>query len=194
MLTRRTLILSLAALATPGFARPIPYQLDAAASRVGFTYRLGGGLQEGQMPITRADVLIDPADLGASTADVVVNPAGARTGFFFATEALKSATVLDTDRFPDIRFRSTAVRLAPSGRLSDGASLIGDLTVRDITRQIELDASLFRPQGSAPDDLSVLTITLRGQISRAAFGATGYADIVADTVGLDIQAMIRATT
>lgn len=192
MITRRDFTLSLAALATPGFARARPYQLDAEASRVGFTYRLAGAPQRGEMPITRADLSVNPSDLGASTADVIVNPARASTGLFFATDALKSASVLDTDRFPDIRFTSTAVRLAPSGRLSDGAALIGDLTVRDITREISLEVSLFRPPGSDPDDLSVLTITLSGALSRAAFGATGYADIVADTVGLEIAATIRA--
>ena len=144
------------------------------------------------MPIRRADLMIDPANLGASTADVIVTPAEARTGFFFATEALKSASVLNTDAHPEIRFQSTAVRLAPSGRLSDGASLLGDVTVRGVTRPIELAASLYRPPGTAPDDLSVLSIQLTGAISRSAFGATGYADIVADEVGLDISATIRA--
>ncbi|WP_050931412.1 YceI family protein [Aestuariivita boseongensis] len=193
MLTRRALLVSLAALATPARARPTPYVLDPGASHVGFSFRLMGGLQRGDMPVTRADLVVDPADLAASTADVIVNPARARTGFFFVTDTLKSPAVLDTARFPDIRFTSTAVRLAPTGRLSDGAALIGNLTVRDVTRPVTLDAALFRPPGTAPDDLSVLTITLNGQISRAAFGATGYPEAVDDTIWLEITATIRAT-
>ena len=192
MISRRLLLLSMTAWATAARARPTKYVLDPAASRVGFTYQLSGALQTGEMPITRADLVIDPNNLGASTVDVIVNPAGARTGFFFATEALKSVTVLNTKSFPDIRFVSTAVRLAPSGRLSDGAALVGDLTVRDVTRSVTLNAALFRPPGSAPDDLSQLTIQLTGEISRSEFGATGYADIVADPVGLDIVAAIKA--
>ena len=192
MLTRRSLIAGLAALASPAFAAPRRYELDVEKSRVGFTYILSNALQQGQMPISRADLRIDPFNLGDSTADVIVNPDGARTGFFFATEALKSASVLNTAQFPEIHFVSRAVRLAPTGRLSDGAALVGDLTVRGVTRPITLKAQLFRPPGSAPDDLSALTITLKGQISRSAFGATGFAYIVADTVGLDITAAIRA--
>lgn len=197
MLSRRTFISSLAAfaspvsLAQPAVARAVRYALDVDAAHVGFTYTLGGGAQTGQMPITRADVVVNPADLAASTVNVVLNPARVRTGFFFATEALKGPSMLHTDQFPDIRFTSTQVQLAPSGRLSDGATLVGDLTVRDITRSVSLDAALFRPRGSAPDDLSVLTILLSTEISRSAFGATGFGDIVEDVVGLDIEATIR---
>ena len=50
----------------------------------------------------------------------------------------------------------------------------------------------MRPPGTAPDDLSVLTIELSGEMSRTAFGATGYPELVADRVGLDIRAVIRA--
>lgn len=198
MLSRRTLIASLATLASPvtlalpASARPMRYALDPDAARVGFIYTVSGGEQTGQMPITRADVIIDPVDMAASTVDVVLNPARVRTGFFFATEALKSQSMLDTDQFPDIRFTSTEVQLSSSGRLSDGATLIGDLTVRDITRTVTLEAALFRPRGTAADDLSVLTIILSGAISRSAFGASGYRDLVADTVKLDVEATIRA--
>ena len=192
MFSRRLFLLCAASWVTPALARPTRYELDAEASRVGFTYTLSGATQTGEMPITRADLVIDPNNLGASTADVIVNPARARTGFFFATEALKSDTVLATDLYPDIRFVSTAVELAPSGRLSDGAALIGDLTVRDVTRPVRLDAQLFRPPGTAPDDLSVLTIELSGSMSRSNFGATGYSELVADAVGIDIRAVIRA--
>lgn len=192
MFTRRALLLTVAALATPALARPQTYVLDPDASSVGFSFRISGALQQGSMPITRADLVVDPTDLAASTADVIVNPARARTGFFFATDALKSKSVLNTADYPDIRFVSRRVTLAPSGRLSDGATLSGDLTIRGITQDITLDAALFRAAGSAPDDLRELSIRLSGEISRARFGATGYAQLVDDTVTLNIAATIRA--
>ena len=67
-----------------------------------------------------------------------------------------------------------------------------DLTVRDVTRSVRLDAQLFRPPGTAPDDLRLLTIELSGSMSRSSFGATGYPELVSDTVGIDIRAVIRA--
>ena len=195
MFTRRFLLLSAAAgAAFPAQARPRSYRLNAAASRVGFSFTLSGVAQRGEMPVTRADLQIDPTDLGGSLADVSVDPSRAKTGFFFATDALKSDSVLATARFPEIRFVSTEVALAPSGRLSDGAALLGELTVRGITRSVRFEADLFRPAGSAPDDLSRLSIRLQGALSRSAFGANGYGDLVADAVTLDIQAEIEAVS
>jgi polyisoprenoid-binding protein YceI len=82
--------------------------------------------------------------------------------------------------------------LGAQGRISEGASIEGQLTLRGVTRPLDLDAVLSRPAGSAPDDLSVLTIRLTGRLSRSAFGATGYPQMVADEVELDIRAEIRA--
>ena len=99
--------------------------------------------------------------------------------------------MLGVDEFPRIRFKSRRVQLGPDGRISGGAKITGDLTLRDITRPITLDAALYRAPGSAVDDLERLSAQLTGSLSRAAFGATGYAQLVADTVTLDIRAKIR---
>lgn len=100
--------------------------------------------------------------------------------------------MLDAGNHPIVRFRSTRIRLGAKGRISEGARIEGDLTLRGVTRPISLNAVLSRPSGSAPDDLSVLFVDLDGQLSRASFGASGYPDLVADTVELDIHAEIRA--
>lgn len=193
-LTRRTLVLALAGLALPlpALSSPIRYRLDPAASKVGFGFILGGGLQHGTMPIEKADIVIDPANLSRSRADVTLRADAARTGLIYATQAMVGPGVLEVDRYPTIRFVSTRVQLAPDGRLSGGARLRGLLTLRGVTRPIELRADLYRPRGTAPDDLSELTIRLSGSLSRRAFGATAYSDLVADTISLDINAVIRA--
>lgn len=63
--------------------------------------------------------------------------------------------------------------------------------MRGVTRPVIFEAELFRPPGSAADDLSQLSMQLKGRISRSAFGAAGFGDLVADTVGLNITAVIR---
>ncbi len=47
---------------------------------------------------------------------------------------LKSADFLDVERFPEITFRGDRVRL----RGADEAAVLGDLTVRGVTRPVEL--------------------------------------------------------
>lgn len=194
-LTRRRLLG--AALATPfvalrAQAAARPYQIDAKAARIQFIFNLSGVTQTGTAPLVRSNLSIDPTNLTGSRADVSADISRARTGLVFVTEALKSEQVLHSAAFPNARFRSTKVTLGRGGRISDGAALEGQLTLRGVTRPVRFDASLFRPAGGAADDLSVLDVHLRGRISRAAFGAVGYPKLVADAVDLDLRATIRA--
>lgn len=193
-LTRRATLLALAALACarPLRAAPVRYRLDTDASTVGFHFILNGISQTGSMPVLRAEILIDPDNLAASQVDVTVDVTRARTPFGFATQALVGPDVLDAARFPTIRFVSHKVQLAADGRLSGGARITGLLTIRGQTRMVTLKAGVFRPQGSAPEDLSRLQARLTGTISRAAFGATGYPGLVQDEVILDIHAVVDA--
>jgi polyisoprenoid-binding protein YceI len=98
---------------------------------------------------------------------------------------MKGPDVLDTGQFPTIRFVSRRVRAAGAG-----ATVDGDLTIRGVTRPVRLDAQFYTQRGSAPGDLSRLSIRLTGSVSRAAHGATGWADMVGDSVALDILARI----
>ncbi|WP_241479067.1 YceI family protein [Leisingera sp. ANG-M1] len=172
-------------------AAPTPYRLDPEATQVRFTFLLSGQPQHGRIPVRDARIRIDPGNLIRSEANIILSASRARTGLIFATEALKSPSVLNTARFPEIRFRSTRVHLGPDGRLSGGARIDGDLTLRGITRPLTLQAALYRRPGTAPDDLRELEVHLSGRLSRAAFGAAGYPDLVADQVTLAIKARLH---
>lgn len=197
-LTRRALIASLAtlpaaALPAPARAAPTRYILQADRSEVGFVYTLAGVATKGSMPVKAAEVIIDPQTLARSSIDVMVDVTRARAGMIFATEALKAPSVLDARTHPTIRFRSTRVRLGGQGRLSEGAQIEGQMTIKGTTRPVTLAAALYRRAGSAPGDLSQLSFQVKGRLKRSDFGATGYADLVRDEIDLDIVArVIRA--
>ncbi len=191
---RRTLITCLAAGLLAPYrlqAAALPYRLMPDATEVRFTFRLSGQPQHGRIPVRTARIRIDPQNLARSQADITLDASRARTGLIFATEALKSPGVLNTARFPEIRFRSTRVRLGPDGRLSGGAQICGELTLRGTTRPLALQSALYRRPGTAADDLRELDVHLSGSLSRKAFGAVGYPDLVADQVTLAIKARIR---
>lgn len=192
-LTRRALMIgALAALATPGHAAPQRYLLNEANSTVSFHFVLNGARQTGSVPVRTADIRVDPSNLTASSATVTADIRNARSGLIFVTQALLGASVLDAENHPIVTFTSTLIRLGARGRISEGAQLEGLLTLRGVTRPVTLDAVLSRPAGTAADDLSVLNVALSGALSRSAFGATGFPDLVDDTVTLDIRAEIRA--
>lgn len=189
-----TLIVALSGLtALAASAAPVGYDLQPDRSEVGFIYTLNGTDYRGTMPVVSADITIDFQRFSASSVDVTVDVTGARTGLIFVTEALKAASGLDARNHPTIRFQSTAVRANDPRNLSAGGEIEGLLTIRGVTRPLTLTAAVFRQFGTAQGDLSQLSFRIKGTISRSAFGAGGFGDVVADTIALDIAArVIRA--
>ncbi|WP_420584211.1 YceI family protein [Ruegeria sp.] len=192
-LHRRTLLAGLAALplTRPAHASYTVYELVPNGTSVDFTFDLSGLAQSGTMPIEAADIQIDLNDLTNSRVSVTLNASEARTKLPFARRAMLGDTVLNVAQFPTIQFVSTQVELGEGGRISRGAKITGDLTLRGVTQPITLEADLFRPPGSAADNLDDLSIHLIGALNRHDFGASGYADLVQDIVGLDIRAEIK---
>ena len=144
------------------------------------------------MPVERADITIDAQNLSASQIDVTVAAARAHTGLIFITQAMTGPDVLHTAQFPSIRFVSRRIILGTSGRISEGAQVTGDLTLRGVTRSVTLHAALYRQPGSAADDLSQLDVVLSSDLNRTEFGASGFPNLVAEIVTLDIRARITA--
>ncbi|ATG51234.1 polyisoprenoid-binding protein [Brachybacterium vulturis] len=97
---------------------------------------------------------------------------------------LRSSDFFDAENFPEIRFVSTAV---------EGDALTGDLTIRDITRSVELD---FTYEGAATDPFGVYRAGFTGEtsISRKEFGLTWNAALEAGgvMVGDDVKILIEA--
>lgn len=191
-LSRRLLITAgLASWATAGLAATQRYDLVGERSSVAFIFSVSDAAQTGTVPIQTADIRVDTDNLARSSADVTADIRKARAGLVFVTQALLSPSVLDADTHPIVRYTSSRITLGRAGRISEGARIDGQLTLRGVTRQLNLAASLTRPAGTPANDLSVLNIRLTGTLSRAAFGAVGYPKLVADPVNLDINAEIR---
>ncbi len=181
----RWFVLFLLVLAGPLRAEPVPYRLDAEASRVGFTYMLEGAPASGRFPILDADLIIDMTRLARSHVAVRLDAARAQANLVFATEALTGPAVLDTANHPVIAFRSTAVRATEWGALIDG-----QVTIRGVTRPMQLEARLFREVGRAARDYDRLQVRLTGGVDRHAFGASGFPGLVAPEIGIEIIAWI----
>lgn len=171
--------------AHPARADALPYLLDRQNSTVAFTYRMNGQPFTGRMPVRAADILLDVDRPPNSRVSAEIDAARADAGPFYATEAMKSASVLDTAHYPVIRFRSERV----TGTVHK-AMVSGLLTVRDVTERIELDAILYRQRGTTEGDRRNLSILMTGDIDRRRFGAGGYPAIVGPVIRLQILTRI----
>jgi polyisoprenoid-binding protein YceI len=80
---------------------------------------------------------------------------------------LKSADFLDVDHYPDITFKSTTIEQLSENHLK----VHGDLTIRGVTRPVELDAAI-NGVGTSPWGQQVAGISLEAIITRQDFGLT----------------------
>lgn len=174
-------------LASPIHAKPQAYAMDTTGSTIAYATDFGKTPITGTMPVLTADMVLDFDRVSQSHVIVTLNARGATASMPFAAEAMKAASVLDTANHPKLIFRSTKVE--PRGK---DAVVTGDLTIRGVTRPVRLDATIWRQQGTQVGDLSRLTIRLTGKIRRSDYGATGWADLVADEVRLDIRARVHS--
>jgi len=124
----------------------------------------------GQFNMIGGAVSFDPDDQTAFTLDAVIDAAGIYTGIAKRDEHLRSPDFFDTATFPAIIFHSSVFE--PSG--SNKGKLTGQLTIRDITRGIILDAVISDPVKS-PEEIggeTTIGISARTSVNREDFGMT----------------------
>ena len=101
---------------------------------------------------------------------------------------LKSADFFDAEKYPQISFKSTSFKKIND----DQYELLGDLTIKDVTKPIKLNAEYG---GSATDFYGSLKagFEVTGKINRKEFGLTwnGVTEAGAIVVGEDIKLNIN---
>jgi len=179
------LIAGAVSLTGPANAAARHYLLDGTNSQVAFATDFGDSQITGKIPVSAASLQLDFGDVSNSAVTVTLDVRNAVASFPFAAQAMKGPKVFDARHFPTADFRSTAVR-----RSGEGAVVDGVLTLRGVTREVSLQAGLWRVAGSDPSDLDHLVIRLTGAIRRSAFGTDGWPNAVGDEVRLDIIAQV----
>jgi len=173
-----------------GVTLPAPgtFDLDPAHTRIGFSARhmmvskVRGRFGEFTGSITVAD---DPFQ---STAEAVIKTASLDTGNADREAHLIGDDFLNVEKFPELTFRSTRV----TGRQGHRFTVLGDLTIKDITREVELTLDL-EGVGNSPWGKQVMGFTLSTEINREDFGMTwnvaveGGGVLVSKTVKIEIE-------
>ncbi|MGW2472372.1 YceI family protein [Streptomyces sp. NPDC001665] len=123
---------------------PGAWSLDPAHSSVGaVAQHLGISSVHGRFTEFGGRIEISE-DLQSSRVEAVIDAASIDTGNGMRDKHLRSPDFLDTDRFPEITYRSGG--LTPAG--PDRWTVHGELTMRGVTRPVDLDLSYL---GTGPD-------------------------------------------
>jgi polyisoprenoid-binding protein YceI len=102
-----------------------------------------------------------------SRVDFDIEAASITTGDERRDNHLRSADFLDVENYPLIRFKSQRVEQVDE----DGGRLIGDLTIRDVTRQVALDV-YYGGQARTPWGTTSAGFSASATINRKDWGLT----------------------
>lgn len=168
------------------------WTLDQAHSSVGFAVRhLMITTVRGRFAEVTGTVVTDAADPTNVAVDVTIQAASIDTREPQRDAHLRSADFFDVERFPTLTFKSRRVEDVRG----DERTLIGDLTIRDVTREVALTVTAHGtardPWGNERSGFEATT-----KISRSDFGLTWNQALelggvaVADEVKIAIDAQL----
>jgi polyisoprenoid-binding protein YceI len=160
------------------------FVLDAAHTRVGFLARhmmvskVRGSFGEFAGEITVGE---DPL---ASSVNVTIQSASFTTNNEQRDGHVKAGDFLDVEQYPTITFVSTSVKEQSGNEFV----LVGDLTIRGVTRQVELEVE-FEGIAKSPWGQEVIGFAASTEIDREEFGMTFNATL--ETGGVLVSKKIK---
>ena len=174
----------------------IKWNIDGAHSGINFSIRhMVVSKVRGRFGTFSGHLDLDEADLTRSTLEVTIYAASIDTGVGQRDDHLRSDDFFGVEKFPELRFRSKHIEKLGE----DHYRVIGDLTIRDVTREVPLDVE-YGGQGRDPWGNERVAFSAKAALDRKDFGlkwnqvleAGGV--LVGDKVNieLDVQAVKAA--
>jgi polyisoprenoid-binding protein YceI len=168
-----------------------PFDFDKAHTEILFSYsHLGNSRAFGNFRDFDGTVVLDREDPSRSRIDLVILAASVDTGLDAFDTHLRSADFFEAETFPEIRFVST--RVEPSSDTT--ATVTGDLTIKEQTREVVLDVTLnylgeHQLAAFVPDfaDMEVAGFSATATLLRSDFGLDMLVPLVGDEVSLIIE-------
>lgn len=144
------------------------WAIDPAHSEVGFSVRhMMVSSTRGRFADVKGTIVLDEQDLSRSSVEAEIGVASIDTREERRDAHLRSGDFFDAEQWPTITFRSTKVE--PLGR--DRARVTGDLTIRDVTRQVTFEAEL-NGRGRTPWGTEVAGFSADLKLNRKDYGLT----------------------
>lgn len=130
--------LSLTAAGRPELVR---FDIDQSHSYVGFTVRhLGVSNVKGKFTSFSGRIMLNEADVTQSTVNVTVEAGSIDTSNERRDNHLRSEDFFEAETWPELTFVSRRIE-----RSADGLIVIGDLTIRDVTKEVSIPFELAGP-------------------------------------------------
>jgi len=186
VLHRVTLTLLLALLPGLASAAGAPYRLDPVHTRVLFAIEHAGFSSAlGTVSGSEGELYFDPLDWTTARLDVRIPVSRLDLGDGKWNEAALARNLLDGERHPFARFVSTAILPIDETH----ARVTGNLTLREVTREVVLDVTLNAlKRHPLPPFRRTAGFSATTTLSRSDFGIRAWPSVIGDTVHLRIEA------
>ena len=143
------------------------WNIDTAHSGINFSVRhMVVSKVRGRFGKFSGELAIDDGDLTRSSVDVAIDAASIDTGNAQRDTHLRSADFFDVETFPELRFRSTRIEKRGDARYA----VVGELTIRDVTREVVARRRVRRPRARTRGATSASASSRRRAIDRKDFG------------------------
>ncbi|TCB32924.1 polyisoprenoid-binding protein [Acinetobacter sp. ANC 4910] len=186
-----TLGLAIASVATFSMAKPVAYQIDPTHTATVFSWsHFGFSTPSANFSNIQGTINVDNDKPANSSVNVTIPLASLNTNVAALDEHLKKAEFFDAINYPNITFKSTKVESLGNNQYK----ITGNLTVKDVTKPVVLDAVLNK-QGEHPmTKLQSIGFNATTSFDRSAFGVGGYVPNVGDkiTVNITTEASVPA--
>jgi polyisoprenoid-binding protein YceI len=117
------------------------YKIDPVHSRVGFAVKhMVVNTVHGRFTDYNGSILYDDKDPSKSLVNVTIKTASINTDNNGRDTDLRSANFLDTEKFPEITFKSKSVE-----KKGDGLVAHGTLTIRGVSKDVDMPFTLSGP-------------------------------------------------
>ena len=170
----------------------IRYEIDPAHTNVGFSAKhLAVSTVRGQFSKFEGFFEGPDDDLTKARGEVKVDVASIDTRTEQRDNHLRSADFFDAEKFPYITFKLTGIEHLAG----DSYRVSGDLTIKDTTKPITLEATLDGRIADPFGGKERLGVTAKGQINRMDFGLNwdgiaGVVPIASHTIKLELDGEI----
>lgn len=179
---RLATLAALVAFATAAQAAPETFVIDNSHTYPHFSYNhLGFSNQTHKFDKTSGKVVLDRA-AKAGSAIVTIDATSVNTGYALFNEHLQAADFFDTAKYPTITFKSDKMAF----RGDQPVSLVGDLTIKGVTKQVTLDITHFKCQPHPMLKVEACGANATTQIKRTDFNMGKNAPYVSDEVTLTL--------
>jgi polyisoprenoid-binding protein YceI len=175
-------------LVVPILSDAATWQMDPAHSSFEFKIRhLTVSNVKGDFSKFQGVAIIDDQDITHLKVEVAIDAASVKTGHAQRDEHLRGSDFFDVTKYPTITFVSKKVIKIDTNRLK----VVGDLTIRGVTREITVDVEGPTPEVKDPWGNFRRGATATAKINRRDFGITW--NKVLDTGGLVVGDEVNIT-